>query len=180
MEGLETTSICGVHPSANEMKKEEMTVAVRTAVPADVEEILDLMNGHRDPRLVRKLKGYVRKPDRDLILAVKDDKILGFICMLEKDENLGDLPGEMPDIVKEYAAITQLWVVPEFRNRGIGRLLVRSGEQWARARSIAGFWLVTHRMAAWYRKHLGYRELGRVNARGVVKTVMVKSREQDV
>jgi GNAT superfamily N-acetyltransferase len=152
---------------------------LRTATQRDVQEILTLMNGHQDPRLVRKLNGYVRKPDRDLILAVTDDGILGFVCALEKDENPGELPGEMAAIIKDFAAFTQLWVVPEFRKNGIGSCLMRSGEQWARERSITGSWHITHRMAGWHRKHLGYRELGRVVVKGVLKTVMVKGLGQD-
>jgi GNAT superfamily N-acetyltransferase len=81
---------------------------------------------------------------------------------------------------RNYAALTQLIVHPGVRRKGIGTSLLIGVEGWARSKGKAGFWLVTHRIAHWYQRHFGYKEVDRMSVRGIEKRIMVKEFESKV
>jgi GNAT superfamily N-acetyltransferase len=154
-------------------------VVLRVAVEADVEPAVLQLSGHMDDGKRRafrdKLERYVRKPDRDVILAVGGEAVLGFLAMIEEAAPPEGLPVPVADPLRPFASCTGLFVDPFHRRRGIGADLVRRGEQWARERAKPGLWLVTHRAASWYARHFGYGPVATVQAKGVVKTVMARS-----
>jgi len=145
----------------------------------DVVGTVQSLSGHMDvrqrERFEDKLRRYVRKPDRDLIIAVDGNEILGFYTITEQD----DLPPAMPLAtharLKDFACCTGLLVHPERRRQGIGAGLHRRGEQWARERRKSGLWLSTRRHADWYRRHFGYEEIGRVMVKSIERTIMAKT-----
>ena len=121
-----------------------------------------------------KLQRYARKPDRDLIIAVCDNRVLGLICVIEKAEVPASLPSSTAQLLSSFACNTQLLVHPDARKQGIGSSLQLKAEQWARARGRAGFWLVTRRMAYWYQRDFGYEKVGSISAKNTEKSVMAK------
>lgn len=133
------------------------------------------MNAEQRKKFEEKLNRYVRKPDRDLILAVRGKVVLGFYTVIEQD----DLPDTIPDVARErlvgFACGTGFMVRPDYRRRGVGESLHRRVEQWAKERGKPGFWLSTRRQAEWYRKHFGYEEVGRVVVKEIERTIMAKT-----
>lgn len=152
---------------------------LKKATDADIEQAIAklgcLMNFRRQEALRDKLKRYVRKPDRDLFIAVKSDMVLGFTCLMEEAESPIHLPLSTKELLRGFACATGLFVHSDFRKRGIGESLVRSWEEWARERQRSGIWLVTHRMARWYRQFFAFEAVGRIRVKDVEKTVMARN-----
>jgi len=115
---------------------------LRLAVEADVEPAVSQLSGHMDegngvPSAI-KLKRYVRKPDRDLIIAVSNAAVLGFYCVIERCPLPRILPTRWVQILRSLASCTGLLVDARHRKQGIGAGLVRRGEEWAKERGRAG------------------------------------------
>ncbi|MCJ7830839.1 MAG: GNAT family N-acetyltransferase [Desulfobacterales bacterium] len=133
----------------------------------------------RRAALQDKLERYARKPRRVLILAVCGSRVLGFVTAIEAQAAPASLSQSAILHLKDLAAMTGLLVDPRCRGRGIGEGLLRRAEQWCRERGKPGAWLVTHRMADWHRRHLGYREVGRILHRRAEKRVMARHFNDD-
>jgi len=149
--------------------------SVRLARWEDVSSTVAQLSGHMDEGrrgvFHQKLARYVRKPDRDLIIAVNGERIVGLFCIIEALSTPKALPGEP---FHQFACCTGLLVDSGYRRQGIGAGLVRRGEEWAMERGKAGLWLVTHGAASWYARHFGYEPVARVWEKGVAKTLMAK------
>lgn len=158
-----------------------LMVELRLATDADVEAILaDLcvhMSGQQRDVFGEKLLRYVRKPDRDLMVAIHGGQIVGLVCVVEQAEVPGTFLEEVGERLRRFASCTQLLVHPHLRRQGIGTSLFSRLEDWARDRGREGCWLVTHRMADWYRNHFDYEELGRIREKGIEKVIMAKKFE---
>jgi GNAT superfamily N-acetyltransferase len=152
--------------------------SMKLAANEDVEKVLvgltEHMNDQQRAVFADKLKRYVQKPDRDLILAVEGNRLLGLICVIDQADLPSSLSSQPVNDLSEMASVTQLFVHQSVRRSGIGGSLVQKGEQWARERGRAGLWLITHRQVSWYERHFGYREVDRVRVNGVEKTVMAR------
>lgn len=152
---------------------------LRLAVDADVEPAVSQLSGHMDDGKRRafrdKLGRYVRKPDRDVLLAVSGGDILGFLAVIEEAPPPEGLSVPVAERLRHFASCTGLLVDPGHRRQGIGAGLVHRGEQWAMERARAGLWLVTHRKASWYERHFGYEAVAAIQVKGVARTVMAKS-----
>jgi GNAT superfamily N-acetyltransferase len=152
---------------------------LKKATNADVEATAAVpghpVNSRRQEVLRDKLKRYARKPDRDFFIAVNGETVLGFTCVMEERDVPIYLPLSTKKFLRSFACSTVLVVRPDFRGRGIGGGLVRCWEQWARERGRSGVWLVTHRMARWYRQCFGFEAVGRIRVKNVEKMVMAKS-----
>lgn len=155
-----------------------LTWELRLAINSDVEPILAQLTGHMNDQqraaFRDKLERYVHKPDRDLILAIHGGQVLGLICVIDQAGFPSSLPKKALERLRNFACSTQLLVHPQVRKQGIGNSLQLRAEKWARERGRAGLWLVTHRMAYWYRKHFGYEEVGRINVKNTEKSVMAR------
>jgi GNAT superfamily N-acetyltransferase len=160
------------------MKSDDFTWELRFGTSEDVKSALEQVNDDMDEgerqRRVGKLHGCARESDQELILATRDDRILGYLCVVEYDEPPSDLPGDQAEKLKDYACGTQLHVHPQFRKRGIGTSLLLEAEGWARKRGKRGFWMITHRRGYWYKRDFGYEELGKIWAKETHKTVLAK------
>jgi predicted N-acetyltransferase YhbS len=152
----------------------ELKVATKEDVKPTVAQLSDHMNDQQRAAFQDKLERYVQKKDRDLILAMKGDQVLGLVCVIEQAEFPSTLPKQTLEWLGNFACSTQLLVHPQQRKQGIGNSLQLRAEQWASERGRAGFWLVTHRMADWYRRHFGYGEVAKVNVKNTDKSVMAK------
>ncbi len=159
------------------MRKWELKVASETDVQATMQQLTDHMNEKQRDVFRDKLLRYVRKPDRDLILAVRGREILGLVCIIDKGEFPPGFPSDKMDYLRNFALGTQLLVHPSMRRRGIGTSLLLRAELWARERGRAGHWIITHRKADWYRQTFSYEEIARISSKGVKKIVMAKKFE---
>jgi GNAT superfamily N-acetyltransferase len=152
--------------------------ALKVAGEVDVAPTIAQLSGHMDERQRRafrdKLERYVRKPDRDLIVAVSGGDILGFLAVIEEAFPPEPLSLSVAARLRPLASCAGLLVHSRHRRQGIGASLVRRGEQWATERGKAGLWLVTHRAASWYERHFGYEAVATVQVKGVAKTVMAR------
>ena len=144
----------------------------------DVELAVSSLSSHMSDqqreKFREKLHRYVRKPDRDLVLAVAEKLVLGFYTVIERDSLPPELPAAVRDRLQSFACCTGLMVHPNHRRKGIGAALQLRGEQWARSRSRSGFWLSTHRQAEWYRRHFGFQEAAKVTVKAIERTLMAK------
>jgi GNAT superfamily N-acetyltransferase len=154
--------------------KWELKLASEEDVETTVVHLSDHMNDQQRAVFWDKLERYVRKPDRDLILAVQGGQILGLVCIIEQAEFPSSLPKQAAERLQNFASSTQLLVHPRLRKRGIGNSLQHQAEKWARERGRGGLWLVTRRMAYWYRRYFGYEEVARINVKNTDKSVMAK------
>ena len=152
----------------------QFKIAAVGDVEPTLEQLADYMNDKQRQDFRDKLQRYVQKPDRDLILAVNGAQILGLVCVLHQAEFPPALARQKGHHLRDYACGTQLLVQPSFRRRGIGASLHSHAESWARKRGLAGFWVITHRMADWYERNFGYNRIARIEAKGVRKTILAK------
>ena len=152
----------------------ELKVATDSDVEPTVARLSDHMNDSQREAFRDKLERYVRKPDRDLILAVQGDQVLGIVCVIDQAEFPSSLPKKIVERLRRFACTTQLLVHPHSRKQGIGKSLQLRAEKWASEHGRAGLWLITHRMAYWYLNHFGYEEVGRISVKNTEKTVMAK------
>ena len=152
----------------------DLKVAAEADVEPALEQLADQMNEEQRQSLRDKLQRYVQKPDRDLILAVRGPQVLGLLCVIDQAEFPPGFSVQNMDYLKDFASVTQLLVRPSFRRQGIGGSLLAHAEAWARKRGLAGFWIITHRMAGWYEKNFGYQQIARIEVKGVGKAVMAK------
>jgi GNAT superfamily N-acetyltransferase len=151
---------------------------IKIAVESDVDSTLTQLSGQMNQRQRQafrdKLERYVRKPDRDLIIAVNGERIVGLFCIIEALPAPDALADGVAEPIRQFACCTGLLVDSRHRRQGIGAGLVSRGEQWAKERAKAGLWLVTHGAASWYARHFSYQPIARVQEKGVAKTLMAK------
>jgi GNAT superfamily N-acetyltransferase len=152
----------------------QLKVATKEDVEPTVAQLSDHMTDQQRVAFQDKLERYVQKKDRDLILAVKGEQVLGLVCVIDQAEFPSSLPKQTLERLRNFACSTQLLVHPQQRKQGIGTSLQLRAEQWASERGRDGFWLVTNRMAYWYRRHFGYAEVAKINVKNTDKSVMAK------
>lgn len=153
--------------------------AVEADVPPILEQLTDHMNTKARARFKDKLERYIRKPDRALIIAIKKKQIPGLVCVIEQMDPPAGLEYENSEIFASFAASAQLLVHPEKRRQGIGKSLHQRSLEWAQQRGCKGHWLITRRMADWYKKHFRYVEICRFKMRGTRKTALMKRFDSD-
>ena len=155
---------------------------LKEASERDVEPTLEQLTEHLNDRQRAafrvKLQRYVHKPDRQLILAVNHDQVLGLVCVIHQMQLPANFTYQKADLLRNFAFGSQLLVHPDFRKRGVGGSLHLQSLHWARERDRAGHWLITRRMADWYRRQFGYEEFGRLQKKGVEKILMLRKFEQ--
>ena len=154
-----------------------LKVAAEADVQPTLEQLTDHMNDQQRAAFRDKLQRYVRKPDRELIVAVHGGQTLGLVCVIEQAQFPRRFPEQKATHLRNFACGTQLLVHPSFRKQGVGGSLLARAQRWAHEHGLTGFWIVTHRQADWYKTHFGYQEIHRVDDKGVEKILMSKSFE---
>ena len=149
-------------------------VASEPDVEPTLAQLTDHLNDQQRAAFRVKLQRYVRKPDRELILAANGGQVLGLVCIIMQMELPSNFTYEQADHLRSFAFGSQLLVHPDVRGQGIGASLHLRSLQWAREQGQAGHWLITHRLADWYRQHFGYEEIGRIIKKGAEKILMIK------
>jgi GNAT superfamily N-acetyltransferase len=155
--------------------------ALKVATEADVDPAVEILSDHMNDRqrtaFRDKLQRYVRKSDRELIVAVRGGQTLGLVCVIKQAQFPPRFPEQKASHLRKFACCTQLLVHPSFRKQGVGGSLLTRAERWAHQHGLTGFWIVTHRKADWYRTHFGYQEMHRIDDKGVKKILLAKSFE---
>ena len=152
-----------------------LKVAAEADVQPTLEQLTDHMNDQQRAAFRDKLQRYVRKPDRELIVAVSGGQTIGLVCVIEQAQFPPRFPEQKASHLRNFACGTQLLVHPSFRKQGVGGSLLARAQRWAHERGLTGFWIVTHRQADWYKTHFGYQEIHRIDDKGVEKILMSKS-----
>jgi len=147
----------------------DLKVAAEADVKPTIEQLTDHMNDAQRQAFRDKLLRYVKKLDRDLILAVRGVQILGLVCVIDQTAFPSGFSEKHIDYLRNFASGTQLLVHPSFRRRGIGGSLLSHAEAWARKRGLAGFWII-----GWYERNFGYEQIARIEVKGVGKFLMAK------
>ena len=155
----------------------DLKVAAEADVQPILEQLTDHMNDQQRAAFRDKLQRYVRKPGRELIVAVRGGQTIGLVCVIAQAQLPPRFPEQKASYLRNFACGTQLLVHPSFRKQGVGGSLLTHAERWAHERGLAGFWIVTHRKAAWYKTHFGYQELYRLDDKGVGKILLARSFE---
>ena len=155
----------------------KLKVATEADVDLAVEALSDQMNDRQRAAFRHKLQRYVRKPGRELIVAVHGGQTLGLVCVIEQAQFPPRFPEQKASHLRNFACGTQLLVHPSFRKQGVGGSLLARAHRWAHEQGLTGFWIVTHRQADWYKTHFGYQEIHRIDEKGVEKTLLAKSFE---
>jgi len=155
----------------------KLKVATETDVDPAVEELSDHMNDRQRAAFKVKLQRYVRKSDRELIVAVRGGQTLGLVCVIEQAQFPPLFSEQKASLLRNFACGTQVLVHPSFRKQGVGGSLLARAEHWAHELGLTGFWIVTRRKADWYKTHFGYQEIHRIDDKGVEKILLAKSFE---
>ena len=153
----------------------KIKVATETDVDPAVKQLSDHMNDRQRAAFRDKLQRYVRKPGRELIVAVHGGQTLGLVCVIEQAQFPPRFPEQKASLLRNFACGTQVLVHPSFRKQGVGGSLLARAEHWAHEQGLTGFWIVTLRKADWYKTHFGYQEIHRIDDKGVEKTLLAKS-----
>ena len=104
----------------------ELKVAAEADVQPIVDQLTDHMSDQQRQAFLGKIKRYIQKLDRDLILAVQGLQVLGLVCVIDQAGLPPGLSVENLDYLKNFACGTQLLVHSSCRRRGIGRGHYRS------------------------------------------------------
>lgn len=148
------------------------------ASPADVPAAFLDLSRDMNPEFVHvfqdKLERYAQKPDRALFLLRNQDLVIGFATIIEKAPVPNVLEGELVAELNTYSCGTGLMVMPEWRKKGVATLLVEAWELWSREHELPGIWVVSRKMAPWYRRHFQYLQVASIHRHGVLKTVLAK------
>ena len=158
----------------------ELRYGTTADVDPTIEQLSDDLDEREREKRRRKLRLYASESDRDVILALSEDRIIGYLTIVDYDEPRPDISAEIAERLKNFAFPSQLQVHPDFRKRGVGSSLMLQAERWARKRGKPGLWSITHRKAYWYKRDFGYKELGKVWEKETYKTVIVKEFEGTV
>lgn len=78
---------------------------------------------------IKHVKKSIEKDDSFLAVAINCDKVIGYCLMITS---------EYPPVfnIKKYGEICDMYVSEEYRNRGIGKRLVKMAIKWAKLRGL--------------------------------------------
>ncbi len=148
------------------------------ATPEHVAAAYQDLNRDMNPKFVHvfldKIERYARKPDRALFLVQHQNTTIAFATIIDRAPVPDELTPEQTAPLMGYSCGTGLMVLAEFRKKGVASLLVDQWEVWSRQKGCQGVWVVTRKMADWYRKHFNYLQLALIERKGVKKTILMK------
>ena len=80
----------------------------------------------------RRIAGFEAAPESVLQTLTDDDDLIGLLALSAVEQD-----------GQSSAIVADIWVAPEHRRRGYGRLALGTAEEWARSRRARSIWLVT-------------------------------------
>ena len=127
-------------------------MTIRTATALDQTALFDLVRSFPSPS-ARTSDGYAEA------LRIKlSDQSYATLVAVDKDRLIGYLAGCSHQTFYaggSIAWVDEIWVEPEYRGQGTGRLLMDAFEDWASSRGCVQVSLATRGAAPFYEK-LGY------------------------
>jgi diamine N-acetyltransferase len=146
-------------------------MTVRSAAPYDYDALCALIKEIDDyhrvaephffrehlgvPRPLQWLMDILANPEMTLLVAERDDKIVGFLWGILR--SAPDTPFHVP---RRYMLVDMLGVTEAYRGQGIGSALMAHAEQWAKAKGATevelAVWEFNKSAQAMYRK-VGYK-----------------------
>lgn len=132
-----------------------MEITVRKVTKEDAERIADLCRQLGYPMSVEQtlqnITGVLSSKDNDAFAAVLNNKVVGWIGLSQS------IKIEVPP----YCEIHGLVVDDQFRNHGIGKILIEKAKQWAKERGNVRLKLhcnVIRTETHLFYQHLGFKE----------------------
>lgn len=130
-------------------------LVLRTAITDDIQELTRIAHnaiarsGYSDEQILVWTRGLSEERishavEHDLVLVAEEGvRAKGFATLIERGENAGE--------------IDLLYVDPDFKRSGVGRILVRGIEDTARQREMSALWVDASAPAAHRLQSLGFR-----------------------
>jgi len=81
------------------------------------------------------------------LIALDDDRYIGSITITNDD---------FPDLPRDKKWLTELYVIPEYRNKGIGKLLIKKAKEVCNSLNFEGVYLSCLEELIFYYKKLGF------------------------
>ena len=148
----------------------------------DVDKAFHDLKRDMNPEFVHvfldKIQRYSVKPDRALFLARNQSKNIAFSTIINQAPAPENSDNTTIQLLQNYACVTGLMVLPEFRHRGVASQLVQQWEIWALQNNLSGIWLITRQMGDWYQRFFQYSLHGTTTRQGVKKTILTKALQQ--
>jgi len=117
--------------------------------------------------------GYLEDPARDVLVAIHDDAIAGYVMLIEGEPGDADVAAAIR--IRPTVELSKCYVHPDHHGAGIAGTLMTAALDTARARRAAGIWLGVNqengRAQTFYGKH-GFERVG-------VKRFLVGERYED-
>ena len=144
-----------VHNIAHKSQGIVSHLLLRTASTDDVQELVRIahtavaQSGYSAEQIAAWTNGLTEERisaslEHDLVLVAEEGvRMKGFATLIERGENAGE--------------IDLLYVDPDFKRSGVGRILVRGIEDSARQREMSAIWVDASAPAAHRLQSLGYR-----------------------
>jgi len=149
------------------------------ATLSDVDRAFSDLNRDMNPDFIHvfldKMQRYATKPDRALFLARYQNSFIAFSTIIKNSPAPENSDKTTIQLFKNYASVTGLMVLPEFRNQGVASKIVERCEDWTNQHQLAGIWLVTRQMADWYQRCFHFSVHGSTTQHGVKKIILSKS-----
>lgn len=120
----------------------------------------------------QKFDSYLdSKKKKRLLIMEENDKLIGFVGIKGEDveENVSEV------LNKEYALITWIALIPEYRKKGLGSEILKECEKYARKWGKKGIWLgCREKIIPFYEKKGYHREGTFINDHGREEYLMLK------
>lgn len=124
----------------------------------------DFFSTSKDPSRSRLyLDQIVEDQDQELLVAVQEDRLIGLIHL-----QLYDTPRSPVFVNRRRAHVEDLVVDESFRRFGVGKALLRAGEDWAQRNHAEQVVLTVwqgNQVAETFYKHFGYQAVSTVFSR---------------
>ncbi len=149
------------------------------AVSGDIDDAFHDLKRDMNPDFVHvfldKIQRFSSKPDRALFLARYQGKNIAFSTIINQAPAPENSDKNTIHLLQNYACVTGLMVLPEFRNKGVASKLIQQWETWTLQNNLSGIWLITRQMGDWYQHFFQYSLHGTTIQHEVKKSILTKA-----